>query len=462
MGEPGIDPVKRFTRWVKIWQEDSLLQKVIRNTGYLFSSSTISMGLSSLQGFLAAYLLGPEGYGILGMVVMFATSINRLLSFRMNEMVIKFAGQYLANKENQQAAAVVKLAALVEAGTSIIAYGLLVLLAPLAAQYIIKDPLTSSWVIVYGLIILVNLLTETSTAVLHIGGHFRSQAVLNLSQSVTTTTLVVIAFFLSGDVLSVLLAYLVGKVVFGLGTVGVALYWMKPTIGAGWWRVPLKTVENWRQMIRFAISTNISGTVNMVIRDSEVLWVGFFLSPLEAGYYKFGLAVMNVILMPITPFISTTYPEINKAIARKGWAYLRSLIGRTTQIALVWTVLCGLGMALVGPLFLGWFKQGAYLPSYAVILILLVGFGIANIFFWSRTLLLAFGMPDYPLKVTLVVGALKTALMFVVVRPFGYLAQAALLSGYFVFSVGLTVGRGWRELRRAEQEDLPVDSGRPV
>ncbi len=71
-------------------------------------------------------------------------------------------------------------------------------------------------------------------------------------------------------------------------------------------------------------STNLSATLNLLVRDSELLWVAFFLSPYEAGLYKVALAIINLMMMPITPFISTTYPEISACVAEKAWPQLRS------------------------------------------------------------------------------------------------------------------------------------------
>ncbi len=435
------------------WNQDRLLRTITRNTGYLFSGNTIGMVLSSAGGILAAYLLGAADYGVLGLVILFASSVNRLLSFRMGEVVVKYAGQDLATGQRERAAALIKAAGATEALTSVIAYLLLALLAPLAAAYIVKEPASVPWIRFYGLALLANLVTETGTAVLQLGNHYRSQAALTLAQSLVTTVWIGVTCLTGGGVMMVLCAYLAGKAVFGLGILVNAWRWLTPLLGQGWWRTPLARIENRRAVMRFAISTNLSGTVNMILRDSEVLWVGFFFGKLEAGYYKFALAIMNIILMPITPFVTTTFPEISRSVATRSWQTLRAILRRTTWIAAGWTILCGVGAAALGPWLLGWFKQGQYLPSYAAILILLVGYGVANTFFWNRPLLLAFGLPDYPLLATLAVGTVKTALMFVLVQPLGFLAQAALLSGYFVFSVGLIVRRGLAEVRRAEAAD---------
>ena len=233
-----------------------------------------------------------------------------------------------------------------------------------------------------------------------------------------------------------------------------AIYWLRPMLGKNWGLVPLKLLNNRREMVRFAISTNLSGTINMVIRDSEVLWAGFFLTKMETGYYKFALAVMNFILMPITPFINTTFPEITRAVAKMDWMRLRLLLRRTTLISATWTIGCAAVFLFFGRWGLGFLKNGAYQPSYTLILTLLVGFGIANIFFWSRPLLLAFEKPNYPLKVNFIAGAIKTILMFILVPLVGVPAQAGLLSGYFLFSIGLTVRKGLGLIHHAEHDGI--------
>ena len=97
--------MSRLTRLIDHWKKDTLLGSVVRNSGYLLSSNTISMGLTFLQGLLAAAMLGAANYGTLGIIISFASNVNRLLSFRMNELVIKYGGQYLAQGRKELAGA---------------------------------------------------------------------------------------------------------------------------------------------------------------------------------------------------------------------------------------------------------------------------------------------------------------------------------------------------------------------
>ncbi len=155
-------------RLMATWGQDRLLGRVVRNSGYLFSSNIISAILS----ILTANLLGVEQFGALGIVISFVSSVNRLLSFRMGDVVVRYMGDFLARDEKEKAAAIVKAAALTETATSLIAFGLLIVLAPLGAAYIIHDPASTPLVILYGISILGMFATETATGVLQVGGYF--------------------------------------------------------------------------------------------------------------------------------------------------------------------------------------------------------------------------------------------------------------------------------------------------
>jgi O-antigen/teichoic acid export membrane protein len=446
--------MKRFFSGLKSWGKDAILKKVVSNSAYLFGGQAISAVIS----ILTANLLGVASFGALGVVISFVTNINRLLSFRMADFVVRYVGGSLAEENRSEAAAVIKAAALTEVVTSIIAYIVLVLLSGWGANSFAKDPTTRSLFLIYGITILANMMTETATGALRVTGHFRSQALLNLLQSVILAGLFFIVATTQGGITAVMLVYLAGKVILGIGPVLLALYWLPKSLGKGWWRTPMRpNLPELKPMVRFALSTNFSGTITLVARDSEVLWTGYFFDTTVAGYFKVALAVINLMVMPITPFISTSFPEITRHVAKKQWAQLKQLLTRVTVISATWTGAVAAGLLLLGRqlLFSPWslfgrtiyiYKAG-YGPAYGVLLILLVGFGMANIFFWDRSLLLAFGKAELPLKVSFFAMLGKVVLAFLIVPVLGYLAEAALFSAYFVVTVGVLMSRGLALLR---------------
>ena len=433
-------------RWQR-WRSDQLLQTILKNTGYLFSSNTLAMLLGMLQSIFAARLLGVTGFGIIGTVTVFASTINRLFSFRMGDLTVKYLGEFVTRGEKEKAGALVKVGALTEAGTSLLAFAVLVVLAPLAARFFAKDPDTQRWFIIYGISILGLCVSEVSLGVLQVFNRFRGQAAINLAQSILTAVLIFAAFFMKAGLGMVVMAYLLGKLVLGLGPAVLALRTLHTELGPGWWRADTQTLPPWRELTAFGLNTNFSATLNLFVRDTEVLWISFFLTPAAAGYYKVALAVINLILMPINPFISTTFPEIAKATAAKTWDALKRLLRRITLISTVWTLGVTLGLALFGRWVLLLYGQ-EYQPAFPVLMVLLVGYGFANIFFWNRNLLLSFDQAGFAFQASLLPGLAKIALVILLVPTYGVLMQAALLTGYFVISQGIITARGLLELRR--------------
>lgn len=440
-----------FQKILKSLGDDPLLQRVVRNSSYLFSSSAVSAVLSVVQMIVVVRLLDPGEYGLAtGIIMVFATSVNQLLSFRMSEVVVKYAGDALVHESKDRAAALIKGIGLTEAATSILAYSVLVILAPWAAATFAKDASLAPLFVLYGLFLLANIVYETSVGALQTVNHFGRVARSNFYQSIVTFLLVIVAGLLNWGIVGVLLAYLAGKTVAGLMITISAFREVKKVLGTGWQRVPLRVVHDWRPIGRFMLSTNLNGTVNLLVRDNIPLYIGYFLSATEVGYFKFALTLINLIKLPIEPFIWPTYAEITRTIAQKQWAVTKKLLRQVSSIAGIWTLLTGGGLILLGwwliPLVFG----AKWLPSYPAAVILLLGYGTANILNWNRPLLLALGQPRYPLFVSAFVGAIELALFFWLVPQSNYLVASAIFSAYLTVSVLWIV---WHGLKLIKQEE---------
>ena len=431
------------------FKNDKLLRKVVRNSGYLLSSNVLSMGLSVIQSILAGRLLGVAGFGVIGTITAFASTLNRLFSFRMNELVVKYFGEANTQDQHERAAAVIKAAVLGETLSAILSFLVITLLAPYAAEKLADDPATTRLFIIYGTIVLANFATETSTGILQVTNKFKNQAIFNLISSIMTATIIVWAFFAKRGIHEIMAAYLAGKFILGLGTAALGWREMQKKFGSDWWRTSFSHLPPLKELAGFAFSTNISSTIIMLVRDNEALWIAWFLSPVEVGYAKTALAIINLVQVPITPFISTTYPEINTAVTKKDWTLLRRLLKRVTLISGSWTLLTSFGLLLFGRWLLLFYGEG-FLPAYVPMLLFLSGLGFANIFFWNRPLLLSLGLPMVPYRISLWCGIAKVGLAILLVPRLGLNFEAILLSAFFIVSVTLIILRGFQEIRKIE------------
>lgn len=452
------------------FKRDHTLKRVIKNSGFLLVSNLISAVIS----IATANLVGVTLFGELGIITSFITNVNQLLSFRMADVVVRYMGDSYARQEYDKAAAVVKLAGLTEASFSVLAYLVLLVLAPLGARYIAKDTGLTPLFLIYGLSILGMIAFETATGVLRVVNSYFGQSVINLVQSLVTLGIIVYAYLSHGGIMVVLIAYLAGKLVLGLSTLIFAFIRVRQTLGAGWWKASFKLLPPIKELTKFALSTNFSGTINMVVRDSELLWVGGLFSPTVAGYYKVAISIINLIIMPINPFIATTFPEIIRNTADKLWKHLRSLLKRVSFLAALWTSAVAIGLIVIGKqaLFTPWIPwrghlasvyKPEYLPSYPLLLVLLIGFGIGNILYWNRNLLLAFDRADYPLKVSFWGSLIKIVLTITIIplmvghslESQAIMVEAFLFTSYLAVSTLVLTIKGVRMIPKTGDE-VPV------
>jgi len=426
--------------------EDPLIRRVLRNSSYLFSSNTVSAALGFVQGIFVVRLLGIEKFGLLTAIMLFASNVNRLLSFRMSEVVVKYMGEALAQENKERAAAIAKWIGVAEALTSILAYLVLFILTP----WFSKDPVLTALYRFYGLFLLANLIYETSTGILQVTDKFKRVAFANLLQSIVTAILIVTAFFMRWGMFEILTAYLIGKTFAAIIITNSAIQELKQKLGKTWMRASFDLVADWKSIAGFAVSTNINGTVNLFARDNVPLYIKYFVSDTALGYFKLASSLINLVMLPIEPFIWPTYKEITSTIAQKQWQATRKLLKQVSSVAGAWTLLAGGGLIALGWWFIPFVYGADSAPAYQCVLILLVGYGFANIMNWNRPLLLALGHPTYPLIVAAVTGVIEVVLIFLLVPRGGYLIGATIFSAYLAISISLNVWRGLSILNKAE------------
>ncbi len=451
-----------FQKLSAIWEEDNLLRRVVKNSSYLFSSNVISSLLSFVQTIIAVRLIGIASWGLVSAIQTFASNINRFLSFRMSEVVLKHLGPSLVDDEKkEEAAMLVKAAGLTEAITSVAAFLILLLLVPWASQAFGKDISTAPLFAFYGLILLSNLVFETSTGVLQATQRFDHLARANLIQSIITVTLIGGTYVLyrwGGQVLAsnllvleaILLAYVLGKSYYALSFTIVAVRELNRRLGAGWWRVSLRELPNKRSLVTFAINTNLNGTVNLVFRDNIPLYLANLLSLTDVGYFKIAMTFIIPITTILDPFIAPTYAEISRTIARFEWKTTLRLLKRITAIASAVVLTYWAAWAVTGWWIIPTLYKPQASPVYPVLLILIAGYGFASIFQWNRSLYLSLGKPGYPILISTLVGVIELALMAWLAPTYGYLMMALILSGYFIISIGLITLRGLWEVRHQQ------------
>jgi O-antigen/teichoic acid export membrane protein len=438
-----------FSRLIHALRKDPLMDRVVRSSAHLFTSNSLSLALTVVQGALAVRLLGASGLGLITLVIGYASTVNSLLSFRMGELVVRYGGEYLEKGQKDKAAALIKAASLAEASVSFLAFLVVLFSAEWASLTFAKMPGTAMLFVVFAVGLLANFNVETSIGVLQVTGKIKHQGTINLIQSIVSISLVISAFFWGNALLLVLLAYLMSKAIPGLGIFVYARKQLHETLGRGWWQIPLANLNEPRRIFRFAVSSNISATIIKVFRESEPLWVGYFLSTGAVGYYKVAYSLVSFLAVPADPLIAATYPEINRLIVQEAWDSLKRFLRKITSISLVINIAAALGFIFLGRIAILLYSGSEdFLRAYPTMLALFVGLAFNYTLFWNRPLLLSLGLPEFPIWATLAAGLVKVGLAFWLIPEFGILAAGALLSYYYIASVGIMALRGVQQIRK--------------
>jgi O-antigen/teichoic acid export membrane protein len=438
-------------------RDDELLSRVVRNSAHLFSSNSISLILSVVQSVLAARMLGPTAFGLVAIVMSYASTVNGLLSFRMSELVVRYGGQYLEQGEKRKAAALIKIASRAEAAVSFAAFVVVAASAGIGSHFFAKMPGTAWMFIVYAVGLLANFNAETATGILQITDRIRARGTINLVQNAVCALAIVGIFVLNARgplgaaaaTSGVLIAYLLGKTILGLGLFQVARAQITRRLGQGWLNADPTLLPPFRELFGFVFSSNLSATAILVFRESELLWVGLFLNSGAAGLYKIAYTIVNFLSVPADPLILSVYPETNRLIVQEQWGRLKQFLRRVTLLSLAYNLVLALGLVLLGRWVLAVFGS-QYVPAYPALLALLVGLVFNYTLFWNRPLLLSLGLQAFALYAILAAGVLKLTLAVALVPRFGYVMEATLLSAYYVLSVGLMVWRGLKEVNHRQ------------
>jgi O-antigen/teichoic acid export membrane protein len=435
---------------------DALVRRVVENGSWLLAANGLSGGLLALKGLIVARVLGLDGFGVVGVIATFVTVVSRLTSFRMTEFVV----QHLSRSEKAgqaEQASIVKYSGGVEALAALIAFAIVWLAAPAGARLVLHDAATTPLIRTFAIVVVTGLVNETATGFLQMYGRFRTCSIATTCGAATTLTGTLLALTFGLTLRNVILAMVAGSVASTLVLVTSALREARHRLGARWWRASSESLAaRWRSTSRFLLSTNASATLSLITRDADLLWLGLFRGAADAGLYRLAISLAGLAFMPTAPLSQSIYPEIAREAAGRQWVRFGSVLRRSSTLAAVYVVpviiivsaVSGPAIALLyGPQFT------AAVPS---LLILLVGMGFSNVFFWSRPALLALHRPDFPLKVNLGLAVLKVVAIFAVIPVYGHVGVAAVLAASYLVGVALCVWKARQIVMREQHVLAPV------
>ncbi|MHB1035274.1 MAG: lipopolysaccharide biosynthesis protein [Pirellulales bacterium] len=425
-------------RVVSLIRHDRVLRRVLENSAWLLSSSSINTGLLFVQGIFIARMLGVEKFGVFALITSFTNVVNQFMDSRAWETAIQFITKFTEKGDYRKATAVAKLCYLVDAVTGALGCAVVILAAELAARLFIKDVSTAYLIRFYALSLLIQSPVGTSSALLRVGNRFSWLAYQHtfLAGSRLLGSVVVLAA--GWDLFGLLAMYLVTDV---LGTLLIVIMSLKVRPALGLMRMsqtPLAALRGeFRELLRFLATTNLHASFKVLQNNLPVLLVGYWLTSVEAGYFQLARKIVNLMTIPMAPLTISSYPEFARLWHSGNTMGLKRLLGRLTAALTTTAVVALGGLCLAASWLVPWTVGDEYLPAVPVIYWMAAGMAIAVAANSAGPFLVALGRVGNTLAAISLSTIGQLALLAVLLPRIGILAAG--ISYLFFYLIWLIV-----------------------
>jgi len=381
-----------------LWQHakvDVYLLNIFKHSGWLLSGNLLVTVIGLASQIVLTRSLGAQKYGILVLVITSATTINMFLSSRTFEVGIKFITKFKEENAEEKAAAVFKLCLLIDIATAVTAYLILVVSANHVAEMLIKDSTMAGIIPLYGLILLTQFPIGISSAVLRIYNRFDWIAYHGVAVATLRLGGIFAVWHAGAGLKGVILVYVGANFIEALSIFLLARKTGDERLTKKWHRSSLGTLRGHLSEIgRFLISTNGRALFKLFQRNADILFIGYWLAPTAVSYFKVARVLADMILFPLNPLFTVSYPMFAQMIHKGKTDKLKELFKKLTLFGIAVGLIAILLLSVAGGYLIQWFFGESFMPSLPALRLLSVGVGIAGISMFMDPFLLAAGRAD--------------------------------------------------------------------
>ncbi|MFC1738356.1 lipopolysaccharide biosynthesis protein [Planctomycetota bacterium] len=446
---------RKIYTYIKDSLRDKLFRRIVKNAGWLFTGNIAYALLTACQSVILARMLGLHDFGVLGIMMSIVLVTGSLLSCRETEFLISYFPRFYKQSSNEKAANVLQITYLVSFFSAVVAILLCIIGRNLLINLFIKnDSNVCKALIFWSFSLIFGKLSLVAENFLKVKNSFVKVAIFRSSERFVAVVVFATIFLTRGkiELPSVACILLVASVFRFL----LAHYYSLgefASVHRSWYRVNLSaSKEHYREYASFLMHNNINGTLSVVTRKSDELWIGLLVNPTAAGLYKIALSLSSLILMPINQFSQSVFPEIPKLIAEKSIKLLKRNLKRVSCLATLYCVPAIMCFALFGH----WLIEGLYGSEFAAsinpLLWLLIGVSFASVFSWARLLLLSMGFANISMYINLAMAVLKLILMPILVSRYADVGAAIVLTTLYMFGTGWSLVISRKKLLDYTQE----------
>lgn len=347
-------------------------RNVVEQTLWMGAITVANLLGTLVQVLISARILGLEGFGVLSVIMAVTTLVYGLLSVPGGDAVTAFVTRSLVAGRFKEASCILRFVVVTSFGLSLVAYILIVALTRAVSGLLGVDEAYIDAVFLYGV---VGILMATHTgclAMLRLSHRVPFGLGVVIASILIRIALLVVTWWTGGGLLGVILAYVVGAAVNGIGMFSVMIMstrqaGMKDFLHSWSLQVP-------SDMVRFHIGISVRETITALSQNLDTILVAQFVGVTDAGLYRGARQIIDTLKRLFRPLESGIQSVYSRQWFMQQGAALRRMSFRFTLFSLTLAAVgCGLLAVFREPVV--WFIFGAEFSGIAPLLLIMV-FGL--------------------------------------------------------------------------------------
>ena len=294
---------------------DKLKQRAVNGATWLGFNQVYRQGMSLLVMGILAHHLGPEAFGLIGMVVVFTAFLEIFQEIGLSQAVIQ-----RKDVTEEQLATVFWIT--VACGVTLA--GMTALASPLIAAFYSEPELVriARWL---GLSFVINSFTHVHGALLRKALAFRKLTLINMAGHLVTSATTITLAYRGFGVYALVFQSLVG------GTINLVLMWACVR-----WRPKARPrLASVKSLIRFGANVTGTGILAYANASMDYLLIGRFLGASALGLYTIAYRIMLMPVRRVTSQISQVAFPAFAAVQDDKPRVCRGFLQMTSNISLV-------------------------------------------------------------------------------------------------------------------------------
>ncbi len=325
-------------------------RRAARQTLWIGAITAAQIVASIVQVALSARILGPEGLGVLAIIIALTSLLYRFVSLPGNEVITTFVTRSVAEGRMEEATGTLRFTYIVSQALSLVSYTLLAV-AALAVSGLLGDTEDyKSSLLVYGVGGVAAATVRESMALLRLADQLRLGFAVAVVSAATRVAFLLAAWLTEGGLIMVVLAYVAGDVITGVGMFIAAASSERKAGLPGFLRSLSAKVPG-RDVIAFQVGSFWRASVEAVILHIDVILIANIVSLSQVGLYRAAHQIVDATKHPFRSISTGVQAEYSRQWYGGDMAAVRRISRHFTLLSLAIAV-AGYGLLAIihGPI----------------------------------------------------------------------------------------------------------------